>query len=69
MCRAWFLAALVLDCPQLFGALNEIEVAPGVAIQTGASLDTPPIARAMEHSDNADPDARDGKLPCVRVTR
>jgi hypothetical protein len=46
---------------KLFGALNEIEVAPGVAVQTGAQLDTPAVARAAEHSDNADPDAHDGQ--------
>ena len=37
-------------------------MAPGVAIQTGAALDTPPIARVGEHSDNADPDVRDGMV-------
>jgi hypothetical protein len=65
---AWFVlslrvvgnALLVHALAQLFAALSEIEVAPGVAIQTGAALDTPPISRAVEHSDNADPDKHDG---------
>lgn len=45
---------------QLFGALNEIEVAPGVAVQTGSRLDTPPVLKTVPREETRDPDTRDG---------
>jgi histone deacetylase 1/2 len=46
---------------KLFETLNSIEVAPGVAIQTGARTDTPAVLRSAKHDDALDPDSRDGK--------
>jgi histone deacetylase 1/2 len=45
---------------KLFETLNSIEVAPGVAIQTGARTDTPAVLRSEKHEDAVDPDSRDG---------
>jgi len=44
---------------KLFDSLSEIEIAPGVAVQTGAQMDTPAVLRSAPHADAVDPDTRD----------